>query len=142
MPGMQIDTSSGFGRRVQERLENEQVIWLTTVAADGSPQPSPVWFLWDGQQVLMYSMPNTPKLRHMQANPKVALNFDSQDGGDVVILTGQAQVAQSEAAANGNPAYLDKYREAIGEIGMNPDAFAQTYSVAVRITPTRLRGHL
>ena len=46
---MQIDTSSSFGRRVVERLENEHVVWLTTVAADGTPQPSPVWFLWDGQ---------------------------------------------------------------------------------------------
>jgi PPOX class probable F420-dependent enzyme len=138
---MQIDTSSSFGRRVVERLQNEQVVWLTTVAADGTPQPSPVWFLWDGQQALMYSMPNRPKLRHIQANPNVALNFDTDEGDDVVILTGQARIAESEPAANENRAYLDKYREAIGEIGMNPDSFAQAYSVPVRITPTRLRGH-
>jgi PPOX class probable F420-dependent enzyme len=138
---MQIDTSSSFGRRVVERLENEQVVWLTTVAADGTPQPSPVWFLWDGQQVLMYSMPNRPKLRHIQANPKVALNFDSDEGDDIVILTGQARIAESEAPANQAPAYLEKYREAISEIGMNPESFAQAYSVPVRITPTRLRGH-
>src|SRR5919206_3157126 len=122
---MQIDTSSAFGRRVVERLQNEQVIWLTTVSADGTPQPSPVWFLWDGQQVLMYSMPNTPKLRHIQANPRVALNFDSDQGGDVVILTGQAQIAESESAANETAAYLEKYRQGIGEIGMDPDSFAR-----------------
>src|SRR5918911_4626179 len=118
---MQIDTSSSFGRRVLERLENEQVVWLTTVAADGTPQPSPVWFLWDGQQVLMYSMPNRPKLRHIQANPKVALNFDSDEGDDVVILTGQARLAESQSAASATPAYLTKYRQAISEIGMNPE---------------------
>ena len=138
---MQIDTSSTFGRRVMERLQSEQVIWLTTVSADRTPQPSPVWFLWDGQQILMYSMPKTPKLRHIQANPNVALNFDSDEGGDVVILTGQARIAQSEPAANETPAYLEKYRDAITEIGMNPESFARAYSVAVRITPTRLRGH-
>jgi PPOX class probable F420-dependent enzyme len=138
---MHIDTSSAFGRRVLERLDKERVVWLTTVAADGTPQPSPVWFLWDGQQILMYSMPNTPKLRHIQARPNVALNFDSDEGGDVVVLTGQARIAESEAAANATPAYLDKYREAIGEIGMDPDSFAKAYSVPVRITPTRLRGH-
>jgi PPOX class probable F420-dependent enzyme len=138
---MQIDTSSTFGRRVMERLQSEQVIWLTTVSADGTPQPSPVWFLWDGQQILMYSMAKAPKLRHIQANPNVALNFDSDEGGDVVILTGQARIPESEPAANQTPAYLEKYREAIGEIGMNPESFAQAYSVPVRITPTRLRGH-
>jgi PPOX class probable F420-dependent enzyme len=139
---MQIDTSSAFGRRVVERLENEQVVWLTTVASDGTPQPSPVWFLWDGQQVLMYSMPKTPKLRHIQARPRVALHFDgTSDGGDIVILTGEARIAESEPAANETPAYLEKYREAISEIGMNPESFAQAYSVPVRITPTKVRGH-
>jgi PPOX class probable F420-dependent enzyme len=86
-------------------------------------------------------MPKTPKLRHIQANPSVALNFDSDEGGDVVILTGQARIAESEPAANETPAYLQKYREAIGEIGMNPESFAQAYSVPVRITPTKVRGH-
>lgn len=138
---MQIDTSSSFGRRVLERLQSEQVVWLTTVSTDGTPQPSPVWFLWDGQQVLMYSMPRAPKLRHIQANPRVALNFDSDEGGDVVILTGDARIVESEPAAHQTPAYLEKYRQGIGDIGMNPETFAQAYSVPVRITPTRLRGH-
>jgi PPOX class probable F420-dependent enzyme len=138
---MQIDTSSAFGRRVVERLESEQVIWLTTVSADGTPQPSPVWFLWDGQQVLMYSMPKAPKLRHIQTNPKVALNFDSDEGGDVVILTGEARIAETEPPANNMPDYAQKYAQGITDIGLNPDSFAQAYSVAVRITPTRLRGH-
>ncbi|WAX58089.1 hypothetical protein M6B22_04785 [Jatrophihabitans cynanchi] len=29
-----------FGDRVRERLADEQVIWLTTVGADGTPQPA------------------------------------------------------------------------------------------------------
>ena len=139
---MQIDTSSSFGRRVVERLEHEQVVWLTTVAADGTPQPSPVWFLWDGQQVLMYSMPKAPKLRHIQANPRVALHFDgTSDGSDIVILTGEARIAENEPPANNMPAYAQKYAQSITDIGMNPESFAQAYSVPVRITPTRLRGH-
>ena len=139
---MQIDTSSSFGRRVMERLENESVVWLTTVSADGTPQPSPVWFIWDGQRVLLYSMAKAPKLRHIQANPKVALHFDGNgDGGDIVIVTGEARISQDDPPANGMSAYLQKYRDDIGQIGMNPESFAQAYSVPVRITPTKLRGH-
>jgi hypothetical protein len=40
-----IDTSTKFGQRVAQRLEEERVIWLTTVDGQGIPQPRPVWLL-------------------------------------------------------------------------------------------------
>ncbi len=49
---MDIDTSTEFGQRVAGHLANDQVIWLTTVNPDLTPQPSPVWFLWDGETLL------------------------------------------------------------------------------------------
>ena len=50
-----IDVSTPFGKRIAERLETEIMVWLTTVAPDGAPQPNPVWFLWDGSTLLVYS---------------------------------------------------------------------------------------
>jgi PPOX class probable F420-dependent enzyme len=140
---MLIDTATDFGRRVAQRLENDRLVWLTTVAQDGTPQPSPIWFLWDGRSVLMYSRPNTPKLRHIQRNPNVSLNFDGNgQGGDIVVLTGQAHLAEGEPPANKLAAYTDKYGEMIRRIGMDAETFAKGYSVPVRITLARLRGHL
>jgi hypothetical protein len=37
-----IDLTSEFGQHVAKRLVKEQVIWLTTVSSDGTPQPNPV----------------------------------------------------------------------------------------------------
>ncbi len=37
-----------YGERVRRRLTGEMTIWLTTVGRDGTPQPNPVGFLWDG----------------------------------------------------------------------------------------------
>ena len=54
---MLIDTATDFGRRVAQHLEQDRLIWLTTVGQDGTPRPSPVWFVWDGASVLMYSVP-------------------------------------------------------------------------------------
>ena len=139
---MQIDTSSEFGARVARRLNAESVGWLTTMAADGAPQPSPIWFLWDGETALIYSQPNTPKLRHIAANPKVSLNLNGNDsGGDIVILTGQARVDEATPPAHQVPAYLAKYAEGLKGIGMTPESFAQAYSVPIRFTPAKLRGH-
>lgn len=137
---MDLDTSTRFGARVAERLQSEHIIWLTTVRADGSPQPSPVWFLWNGETLLVFSEPDKPKLRNITANPHVALNFNSNEqGGDIVIIGGEAHivaaVAEEEVAA-----YLEKYRDSIARIGHSPDTFGHKYSVALYITPSRLRG--
>src|SRR4029453_7250355 len=55
---MAIHLSTDFGARVAKRLEEEGIVWLTTTSADGTPQPNPVWFLWNGDNVLIFSEPN------------------------------------------------------------------------------------
>jgi len=139
---MQIDTGSEFGARVARRLNEETIGWLTTVGPDGTPQPSPVWFLWDGETVLIYSQPNTPKLRHIAANPRVSLNLDGNGrGGDIVILTGEARVDEAAPSSAVLPAYQAKYATGIRQLGMTAEGFAQAYSVPIRFTPSKLRGH-
>jgi PPOX class probable F420-dependent enzyme len=87
----EIDTSTDFGARAARHLEDDQVVWLTTVGPDGTPQPSPVWFLWDGDTVLIYSYPATSKLRNIDRHPRVSPHFNcTASGGDVIILTGDA----------------------------------------------------
>src|SRR3954451_7916261 len=52
------DPATPFGERVAQRLREEVVIWLTTTGADGTPQPAPVWFLWEGETFLIYTLAN------------------------------------------------------------------------------------
>ena len=69
---MKLDTTSEFGARVERRLGRDLIAWLTTVSPSGTPQPSPVWFLWDRETFLIYSRPDTPKLRNIRSRPTVA----------------------------------------------------------------------
>ena len=111
---LNLDTSTDFGARVARRLQEEQIVWLTTVGADGTPQPNPVWFHWDGQSFLIFSQPNQAKLRHIAANPRVSLNFHTdRQGGDVVVFTGQARVAEQAPPEARLTAYFAKYGEGI-----------------------------
>ena len=131
-----------FGQRAAERLRTEEVIWLTTVGNDGMPQPSPVWFLWEGETAIIYSRPATPKLRNVTRHPQVALNFNSDSGGDnIIILTGTAEIATDIPPVTAHASYLAKYGTAITRIGMTPERFAAEYSAVIRVTPTKLRGH-
>lgn len=139
---MKIDTATGFGKRAARRLGSETIAWLVTVDADGTPRPIPVWFLRDGETFLIYSQPGTAKLRNLARSPKAALHLDGDgQGGDIVILTGEAQAAPHTPTADRVPAYVEKYRAGLKRIGMTPASFARAYSVALRFTPTRLDGH-
>jgi len=49
----------------ENRLRSDEMIWLTTVWADGQPQTSAVWFHWDGTDFLLVSQPTAGKLRNI-----------------------------------------------------------------------------
>jgi PPOX class probable F420-dependent enzyme len=139
---MQIDTSTDFGARVARRLESDTVAWLTTVGPDGTPQPSPIWFYWDGETILIYSRPNTPKLRHIAARPQVSFNFDGDGhGGDIIVITGEASVDKSAPPAHQHREYAAKYTRGFRALNLTAEGFAQAYSVPIRLVPDKLRGH-
>ena len=136
-----IDFSTEHGKRVLERLRSEQVIWLTTVGQSGAPHPRPVWFLWENDSILIYSQPDTAKIRHIARDNRVALNFNSShDGGDVAVINGTAAIVDDAPPARDHQTYLDKYAEPIKAIAMDPESFAASYSVAIRVTPAKLWG--
>lgn len=135
------DTTSAFGQRIEQRLADETVIWLVTTGADGTPQPSPVWFIREGETVLIFSKPETPKLRNIRARPQVALHFNTgPDGDDVAVFTGTAALDPDAPPAHALPAYLAKYGPHIPNIGMSPESFAQVYSQAIRVRLEKVRG--
>jgi PPOX class probable F420-dependent enzyme len=138
---LEIDTGTEFGARAERRFREELIGWLATVAADGTPQPTPVWFLWDGRSFLLYSKPGTPKLRNIERNPRVSLHLDGDGrGGDIVVVTGSLRPSDDPPANEVAP-YVSKYAGAIDRLGTEPAGFAASYSVALRLEPDRLRGH-
>lgn len=137
-----IDLEGEFGSRVARHLRDDVVVWLTTVTPAGAPLPMPVWFHWDGgESVVMYSQPGA-RVRNIESNPRVTLNFAGDGGGgDIVVLSGNAVIARDSPPAHKDHDYLAKYDEHITRIGMTPETFAERYSAPVRIQLDRLRGH-
>jgi PPOX class probable F420-dependent enzyme len=133
-----LDTTTEAGGRAERRLHDEGIAWLTTVRPDGQPQSVPVWFWWDGETFLIYSQPGRQKLRNIRNNPRVGLNLNSNAyGGDVVRVEGTARIVEDAPPANEIGEYVEKYRDNMARIGFDPDGFAQAYSVAIRVEPTR-----
>lgn len=139
------DPTSEFGRHVRQRLRNERIIWWTTVSKDGTPQPNPVWFVWEesgrGDEIVVFNTPSAHRLDHIVARPRVALNFNADPhGNDVVVFAGVAERVDEPAGPDVWQPYLDKYGAAMRDLSGSEDAFADAYGVPVRIRLTKTRG--
>jgi PPOX class probable F420-dependent enzyme len=136
-----FDLTSRFGRHVNRRLRQEKIIWLTTVDSHDTPQPRPVWFHWDNKTILIFSENNKAKLRHLARNPRVALNFNTDDeGGDVAVIVGDAKILGDPPGSSRIKTYLRKYSEGIKSLDMTAAEFRDAYRVPILVTPQSMRG--
>lgn len=137
-----LNLSAESETTVVARLRTESVAWITTVTADGQPQSSPVWFLWEEGEFLVYAQPRSWKVRNIGVNPQVSLHLNSDDeGNQVVTFEGTARISEADPLAHEAAAYLAKYREGIAGIGMTPEQMGAEYATALRIIPTRVRAY-
>jgi PPOX class probable F420-dependent enzyme len=56
---------------VQERLRADELIWLPTVRRNGRPHSVPVWFLWEGETIVVFSKPHNQKICNLRHNPRI-----------------------------------------------------------------------
>ncbi|MEJ8651939.1 TIGR03667 family PPOX class F420-dependent oxidoreductase [Streptomyces sp. MS1.AVA.3] len=130
-----------FGERVQRRLREERVIWLTAVGEDGTPQPNPVWFWWDGSSFLVYNWDRSRRLDHIRRNPRVSLHFNADAAGhDVLVVVGHAEVLADAPLPHEMPGYREKYADAMVALAGSQEAYGKSHAVAVRVHPERVRG--
>ena len=59
---------------------------LAYVWTDGTPRVIPIWFHWNGREIVMASPPKAPKLKALANNPKVSLTIDENDFPQKVLL--------------------------------------------------------
>jgi PPOX class probable F420-dependent enzyme len=136
-----IDTSSSFGNRVTKQLADERILWLTTVGKSAAPHPNPVWFLWTGSEILVFSQRGKAKLHNIAVNPSVATNFNAtHTGGDIGVISGDALVDESGPTEAERAEYDKKYVDQMAGLNMSAEQFHQEYPVLIRITPAKLRG--
>ena len=137
-----IDEGTDFGQRVKNHLTDDDVVWLTTVTPGGQPVPNPVWFFWDGaESIRIYTLPGSLRVKTIEANPKVSLNFrGTETGGDIVVLNGRAAVNPAAEPPHEHAAYVSKYQRGLANLNLTPEQFAQQYSLAVDVRITKVRG--
>lgn len=121
-------------------LDRELIGFFTAVSAAGQPQTSPVWFVRDEDDIVVYNRVRTPRLAAISSNPRVAFNLRGDlRASAAVTLEGVAAVEKLPTAME-FPGYLDKYAPEIERLGWTPESFSSDYGVGLRVTVTRLRS--
>src|SRR5439155_19213150 len=105
-------------------------VWL-----DGTPRVTPIWFHWNGREIVLGTPPNAPKVRALSRNPKVAVSIDGNTYPYKVLqIRGTARV---ESVAGVVPEYAmaaqryfgaDQGREWVKQVG---GMFPQMVRIAI-----------
>jgi PPOX class probable F420-dependent enzyme len=143
---VRLDPSVAGAAHAEDRLRGEEMIWITTVRADGQPQTSAVWFHWDGTDFLLFSQPGAPKVRNIATGPRVSLSLNGTGyGTDLVVVEGSAELFPDYASGPWPEparieAYYAKYERTLRDnLRSSASEMASAFSTALRITPARWR---
>ena len=124
MPTKQGNLSLLSDPIAQNLLQSTNIARLAYVWRDGTPRVIPIWFHWNGQEIVIGTPPTSPKVQVLQQNPKVALTIDGQTWPyKVLLIRGTAQVeivngVVPEYAASANRYFGEEQGQAwTGQVG-------------------------
>ncbi|MFI6298792.1 pyridoxamine 5'-phosphate oxidase family protein [Nonomuraea sp. NPDC050790] len=82
-----------LNRPLSQELLARDVTRLAYVAEDGTPRVLPISFTWNGSKVVMCTTKISEKLRHLRANPVVALTIDTEvHPPKILFIRGRAEL--------------------------------------------------
>lgn len=61
----------------QELLQSRQLAHFAYVAPDGTPRNVPIWFHWNGEELVFGTPPDAPKIDMLRGNASVAITIDT-----------------------------------------------------------------
>jgi Pyridoxamine 5'-phosphate oxidase len=120
----------------QRLLASTELARLAYVWSDGTPRVVPIWFHWNGTEVIFGTPLRAPKLKALREHPQVAITIDTSDWPhQVLLLRGDAAIdvlddVGEEYAASARRYFGDEAGEAwVGQLRGQPMA-------RIRVRPT------
>lgn len=129
-----------LSERIKGILGEELIGFLTAVDVSGQPQTAPVWFVCDGDDIIVYNKPDTPRFESIASNPKVSFNLRGDRRARGTITMEGTATKESLPPAKDFPGYVDKYGWDIEQLGWTPGSFSADYDTPIRIIVTRVRS--
>jgi PPOX class probable F420-dependent enzyme len=110
MPVPQGDLSLLQHPVAQELLASKIPARLAYIWTDGTPRVVPIWFHWDGRELVMGTPPKAPKLKALSSNPKVSLTIDDENFPHrVLLIRGSARLTPVDGIVPEYAAAAERY---------------------------------
>ena len=110
MPGKQGDLELLQNPVAQELLHSKIPARLAYIWMDGTPRVVPIWFHWNGRELIMATPPKAPKLKALAKNPKVSLTIDDNNfPHKVLLIRGTASLQQVDGIVPEYAAAAERY---------------------------------
>jgi len=132
----------GRSSSADSALRDDPVVWLSSTQRDGRPHLVPVWFHWDGEQIVAFSKPQARKVENLRDDPRVMLAVGTPGPEfEVELIEATAELPDRPAAEVMPEGFGPKYRELLRRAGLTVQRFAEVYSQPIVLRPTRFLGY-
>jgi PPOX class probable F420-dependent enzyme len=124
----------------RELLEARLIANFATLNRDGSVHLVPLWYLWDGEAVLLPTSGATRKVRNLERDARATVMIDDSRGGfDLrgITLTGRAAILRGGEAVALNRRIHLRYLTERGRDLEPVDRYLATDDVTIRFAPER-----
>lgn len=94
----------------QELLRSKIPARFAYIWTDDTPRVIPIWFHWNGREIVMATPPKAPKLKALAKNPKVSLTIDDNTfPHKVLLIRGSARLDSVEGIVPEYAAAAERY---------------------------------
>jgi PPOX class probable F420-dependent enzyme len=142
VPGSRREERDVLGQALaRELLDARLIANLATIDRDGAVHLVGMWFLWDGEALLLPTSRTTRKARNVARDPRVTVMIDDSRGGfDLrgITVIGRAELRDGEDAIAVNRLRHLKYMTESGSRLEAVDRYLATDDVTIRVVPERV----
>ena len=94
----------------KELLQSTIPARLAYIGSDGGPRVIPIWFHWNGKQIVLGTPLTAPKVKALRKNPKVAVTIDTNNWPHKVLqIRGTARTETIEGVVPEYVACAERY---------------------------------
>ena len=124
-----MSTTTTLSEKARAFLNAEHFAVLATINSDGTPQLTTMWYLLEGDTIVMNTKAGRIKDRNMRRDPRIAICVE--DGYNYVTISGIVEMIEDPEIAQ-----RDIYRLAVRNHGENKarQQVAEQFSKERRIT--------
>lgn len=119
-------------RETEHRLTHDDAVWVASASADGAPYLVPMSFDWDGEALLMATLPDSTTGRNLAATRAARLGLGPSH--DVSMIEGDVEILDIDALPQ------ERSNRYTARTGFDPRRSATRYRW-FRIAPNRIQAY-